>query len=290
MDKWPNFFIVGSAKCGTTSLYQYLKNVSEIFMSPVKEPNYFSTTTVPDNHPIEPIRNKEKYLSLFKKVTDEKIIGESSPSYLADPDAPKLIYKVSPDAKILISLRNPVERIYSGYHMFKSRGEVKLSFHDEIKRALTTDFQDDFNHLYPLHGLYYEDVKRYIDTFGANQVKIIIFEDWIKNAKETVDEVLKFLGVTNGIMDFKEEVHNPYSVPRISLAQHIITSPLSHRIVKKVFIPKSIRNLGNKTLLKKKVKQKMAEEDRDFLINFYEDDVSKLKKLLGIQLPWKDFP
>ena len=108
LERWPNFFIVGAPKAGTSSLYAYLNEIPGIFMSPKKEPNYFSENTIPNDHPIKPIRDKKKYLELFKGVKGEKIIGEASTSYLADPEAPKLIHEACPDAKILISLRDPV--------------------------------------------------------------------------------------------------------------------------------------------------------------------------------------
>ena len=88
MDIWPNFFIVGAQKAGSTSLYEYLKNMPEIYMSPIKEPSFFSVKIIPENHPQEAIRDKKEYLKLFEKVKDEKIIGEASPTYLADPEAP----------------------------------------------------------------------------------------------------------------------------------------------------------------------------------------------------------
>ncbi|MEX0656428.1 MAG: sulfotransferase domain-containing protein, partial [Nitrosopumilaceae archaeon] len=122
---WPNFFIVGADKAGTSSLYAYLMNIPGIFMSRYKEPNYFSTMTFGDNHDLRPIRDKKKYLELFKNVKNEKIVGEASPSYLGDKEAPKLIHKVSPEAKILICLRDPVERVYSHYLMLDRLGDMK---------------------------------------------------------------------------------------------------------------------------------------------------------------------
>ena len=85
---WPNFFIVGAPKAGTTSLYWYLRNITGIYMSSIKEPNYFSIKVRPKDYFLRPIRDKRKYLNLFKDVIDEKIIGEASPSYLRDPEAP----------------------------------------------------------------------------------------------------------------------------------------------------------------------------------------------------------
>ena len=124
MEKWPNFFIVGAPKAGTTSLYEYLKNIPGIYMPPIKETHYFSRIIVPDtiSH-FHPIRDKNEYLSLFENVTDEKIIVDDSPSYLADPEAPKLIHEIVPHARILMSLRDPVERAFSGYLPRVRRGD-----------------------------------------------------------------------------------------------------------------------------------------------------------------------
>ena len=105
MKNWPNFFIIGAPKAGTSSLYNHLKEIPGIYMSPVKEPNYFSRSNVPDNSIYRPIRDKEEYLNLFEKVKDEKIVGDASTKYLTDVHAYELIHQVSPQARILISLR-----------------------------------------------------------------------------------------------------------------------------------------------------------------------------------------
>ena len=110
METWPNFFIVGAPKSGTTSLYEYLKQIPQVYMSPVKEPHYFSKSIVPDNHFLKPIRDKKKYLNLFEGAKNEIAIGEASPTYLADPEAPKLIHELVPNAHIIIILRDPIER------------------------------------------------------------------------------------------------------------------------------------------------------------------------------------
>ena len=107
-DNWPTFFIVGAPRSGTTSLYNYLKTIPEIFMSPVKEPGYF----IPND-----FRgfSEKKYLELFKNVKDEIVIGEASAGYLASQEAAFRIKKEIPNAKIIITLRDPVERTFSDY-------------------------------------------------------------------------------------------------------------------------------------------------------------------------------
>jgi len=100
MEKWPNFLIVGAPRAGTTTLYDFLKRTDGIFMPSRKEPHYFSSIESSYLYP-PPIRNQKKYLALFKKVKGEKAIGESSTSYLWDPNSPKLIHGVIPNAKIM---------------------------------------------------------------------------------------------------------------------------------------------------------------------------------------------
>ena len=194
MEKWPNLFIVGASKSATGTLYVHLSKVPGICMSTIKEPNYFSVKIHPGDGELV-IRDKKQYLSLFNIDKDDKIIGEASPEYLGDSEAPNLIYQVSPNAKIIIILRDPVERAYSHYFTFVRQGRIKNSFHDEVQLALENKkkgIKSNFGMLES--GLYCEQVKRYLDKFGLKQVKVLIFDEFIKNQKATLEEVLEFLG------------------------------------------------------------------------------------------------
>jgi len=180
--KWPNFFIVGAPRCGTTSLYEYLKNTSGVYMSPVKEPNYFSRSIIPDDYIFAPIRNEEQYLKLFSHVKDETAIGEASATYLADPEAPKLIHEKVPDTKIIAMLRNPTERAFSHFLYFQSIGFEKRSFREAINNNINkldkTSGKD-----YIDAGIYSHQIERYFDVFGKKNVKTILFNDFKKKHK-----------------------------------------------------------------------------------------------------------
>ena len=151
----PNFFIVGSAKSATTSIYNYLEKHKSVFMSPIKEPNFFSKdiefnsfrseykrdlrhnpTNVVINHSAW-IDHDEKYYSLFSKANSEKVIGEGSVSYLFSKLAPLEIYKENKDSKVLIILRNPIDRAYSHYLMNLKLGYASRSFLYEIPESVT---------------------------------------------------------------------------------------------------------------------------------------------------------
>ena len=288
MERWPNFFIVGAPKAGTTSLYEYLSEISGIYMSPVKEPKYLAVNTPLYKHVQKPIRDKDKYLSLFNKVKDEKIIGEASASYLRDPETPGLIHQVSPHARILISLRDPVNRLFSEY-LGLDRKLITLPFHDEIERTLNHKTDDGKLFLRLNSSLYSENVKKYLDIFGPNQVKIIIFEEWIQDVKNSIEEILGFLGLNYPVSDLEFMIHNPYRILRGSITRYIFHSETVSKIAKRTLPTKTRRLLSEKLLFKKQPKPQMNQEDRDSLIKFYQDDVEKLQNILGRKLPWPNF-
>src|SRR5262245_21444242 len=119
--QWPNFFIAGAPRCGTSSLHAYLQAIPGIFMSRIKEPNYFSRAVIGEQAPmVKPIRDERQYLRLFDGAGGAQVIGEATPFYLEDPAAPALISQAVPHAKVIVSLRDPVERLYSHYLMMRN--------------------------------------------------------------------------------------------------------------------------------------------------------------------------
>ncbi len=288
-EKWPNFFIVGAAKAGTTSLHAYLNDIPGIYMSSTKEPKYF---TVSDNfhYNIPPIRDKKKYLNLFAKAKEEKIIGEASPQYLRDPQTPKFIHQIVPQAKILISLRDPVERLYSSYLMRIRNVRKKTTFREEIDLVFNKKTDKKYDYLKMGAGLYSEYVKRYLKIFGNKQVKIIIFEEFIKNTKETINDILKFLDIKYEFQNLKFEVHNKSGINRGGfLARNIRRNRKIISLSQKILSPSTRRILRDTIFIKSQPKPKMDQKDREFLIKFYNDDVKNLQTLLGRKLPWKNF-
>jgi len=143
MEHWPNFFIVGAPRAGTSSLWEYLKAHDEIFMSTLKEPNFFHNVLL-KNKPQYSISNKKKYLNLFKDVKNEKAIGEASTTYLHDPDSAQLIHAVVPKARIIIILRNPIDRAFSHYSFHVKLGIQQIPF-DKVIRKDTSCINEKFS-------------------------------------------------------------------------------------------------------------------------------------------------
>ena len=130
----PNFFIVGGSKCGTTNMSYYLNEHPDVFISKLNEPYYFSRFDVPNNFKRESmITDYKEYSELFKKGKNCKAVGEASSVYLASPHAASEIKKTYPDAKIIISLRNPIERAHSSYFSYQFMKPNEQSFMEMIK-------------------------------------------------------------------------------------------------------------------------------------------------------------
>jgi hypothetical protein len=288
---------VGAAKAGTTSLYNYLKDIPGIYMSRVKEPYYFSPHYI-QLYTGEMVTDKKEYLRLFENSKGYIAVGEASPSYLWDPDSPKLIHQDVPTARIIILLRDPIERAYSHYLMRLRYGvgDKKLSFYEDLMRSYKN--QENVygkSHLYVEFGMYFEQVKRYLDEFGRQQVKVIIYEEFIQHPAETVNDVLAFLGVNYTVTEIRKQ-YNPHSIPRSPLSPQVYSffHWLRARGIKTpkltTLLPISLIGfLDEKLLFKKTQKPKIEPEAIKFLQEVYHDDVVRLESLLGRSLPWPNF-
>lgn len=209
----PNLFIVGLPKCGSTSLHNYLQQHPEVYMSFEKEPNYFNTDQIKEsidyhNKVIQRFEFKDfnKYMSLFNGNFDKKICGESNVSYIFSENAAKNIYNFNPHAKVIIILREPVNFLYSlhSQYLLRNNEDVK-SFNEAL--GLEKERKKGYNipkkTLYP-SMLFYTDkiqycyhIKKFYSFFSSDQIKLIIFDDFVKNTKEVFHDILTFLNLSN---------------------------------------------------------------------------------------------
>ena len=286
----PNFFIVGGSKCGTTNISYHLNSHPKIFFSKLNEPYYFCKWDVPEKYNRNSmITNMKKYLNLFKNVKNEKIIGEASSPYLTCPHAAMEIKKVFPDSKILISVRNPIERAHSAYFSYQFMKPTKQKFLEMVKAHQNLINQKIFYIDSILEsGFYTKSIIRFQETFGKENVKIIIFEDYIKNTNKNINSILNFLGI-NDKMDLTEQSKGSYRVPKNFFSKILLDSK-SFRKLSTILIPTVMRQkLGDKYFLNQVKKPEMLDNERNYLRELYNDEVNDLEKLLGKKLPWNDF-
>lgn len=276
--QWPNFFIVGAPRCGTTSLYEYLKAIPGIFMSPVKEPGYFIPND-PRGY------TEEKYLKLFENVKNEKLIGEASAGYLASKETPSIIKKQIPDAKIIITLRDPCERVFSHYLNRLRTGDETISFDEAIDNFVNGEENPTLSSLIHV-GYYYANVERYLEIFGKDKVKILIFEETVKDTRKAIEDLLTFLGHDSKVPDEVSKQHNAYAEPLGDIGKFLTKNRIIGKIGKKV-IPKEKREAVLRTLTSKNTeKPRLTKKSRQELIKIFHNDVRNLEGLLERELPW----
>ena len=272
---------MGVGKAGTTSLYAYLKQVPGVYMSPVKEAYFYIRNL---KSPVDPIiTDRAEYVALFDGVTDEIAIGEASPGYYWDPLTPELIKADVPDAKIIILLRDPVERAFSAWYSRVRTGLEKRTFSTAIRDQIESDplpYDNGFRYVY--NGVYAEPLKRYLETF--DKIKIMIFEEFVKDPPTSVRDVLDFLGVEHAdVQEIDYNARNSAEMPEYRKgAKRIIRSRISHLVPKRYR-----RSLTHKFLFQTRHKPSMRAQDRTLLEEFYEPTVREVEKILGRNLPWK---
>jgi hypothetical protein len=274
----PNFFVVGAAKAGTTSIYSWLKQHPDIFVPEVKEPSYFV-------HGYG-FSDFNKYLELFERGQGKKSVGDTSASYLAAPESPAWIYNTFGQQKIVIILRNPARRAYSLYSWMVMEGyEWASSFERGLKEE-DARFQSEafywknpeyfWDYIYFRSGFYFEQVKRYIDVFGRNNVNIYLFDDLIKSPEKIYSDLCNFLEVSNQFLpDYTHE--NPSRIPRFVPLQFSLRTK-SSRLVNK--LPLGLQSwlfeFNKRIGLKPKIKPSTEERLR----KLYGQGVQKLSEFI----------
>jgi hypothetical protein len=290
MQAWPNLFIAGAPRCGTSSLHAWLQSIPGIHMSRIKEPNYFSREVIGDDNPlVKPIRDEREYLRLFKDSAGARIRGEASPNYLEDPGAPALIAQKVPDAKVVVSLRDPVERLHSTYLMLRNNVPGMGDFGREIERGLAGQGNLRLSVVAPRTGLYAEQVDRYRRVFGDSRFLVLVFEELMADIPGTLGKVLDFLGIEHDVGDFAEPGQRQYAEVRSPLVRYLFGNRLVSRAVESL-VPYNVRkSVRNAILVRQAPKPQIGPEEREFLVRYYRDDVARLEVMLGRKLPWKNF-
>lgn len=296
----PNFLIVGAAKSGTSSLDYYLSQHPEIYIPRKKEAHYFSIPDFPasfrgpgDEGMNEyTIRSRTDYERLFDDVREEKAVGESSVFYLYYPETAERIRQEIPDAKILIILRNPVDRAFSAYmHLIRDERE-HLPF-DQALAAEASRKQMDYEPmwLYQELGLYSEQVKRYLDVFGPSQVKVIVFEEFIANPHAALKDVFQFLGVdAEFTVDTSIRLNESGQVKSRWLYNFISKPNFLKEAIKPLF-PTAVRErLGLRAKSMVLEKATMESQVRAQLADNFAPEIGKLEALLNRDLKkWKRY-
>lgn len=290
--KLPDFLIVGAAKSGTTSLYHYLSEHPEIYLNDKKELRFLSSMPRNFQGPGDENVNKsipkdvKEYRKLFSTMHNGQKAGDISPDYLyyyENSISNMKKYLVNP--KVIVILRNPIERAFSQYGHFVRDGREKESFANALSLCNEREQMNwEWAWQYLNVGLYYEQVKAYKENF--ENVKVYLFEDLKSDPKNLIKDIFEFLEVdSNFTPDNLKEKFNVSGMPKNKLLHNFLHNKNILKSIVKTFIPPSYRRKIIQNLkLKNMKKVPMKFEDRNYLKEFYRDDIRKLEKLIDRDL------
>jgi len=293
--------IIGAGKSGTTSVYEYLKQHPEVFMSEVKETNFFALegkeVKAEDNSPEQTehypwaINNRTAYEALFENVKSEKAVGEVSPMYLYNAEAPEKIKEALPNVKLIAILRQPVDRLYSRYmHLVRENRQPSNDFRDALREDSIWWRRNDL----VSEGFYARYLHRYYDLFPASQIKVFLYDDLRNDGSRVMREIFDFIGVD---ADFVPETGTTYNQSgKIKnkrfdalIGQNSVlvktVSRISPNMVKTIKSSKGLKKLVNSLRAKNLEKAPLSNElKREMTSSIYQSEIQKLQLLLNRNL------
>jgi hypothetical protein len=279
----PNLFVVGAGKSGTTSLWAHLGAHPDIFMSELKEPHHFSRGGVPGQ---PTVKDPSGYAELFAGGAGHRYRGEASPSYLWDEQSPARILEAAPDARIVISLRDPVERAHANYwsHL---RGYVDERPFDVAVREELAAGTVDYLAVpppYVARGYYDEQVVRYLDVFGGATM-VLLFDEFVADVRGTMRRVFEWLGLDAAPAEKLDPAPvYPFLRPRNAVVAALLDVPGVRRVGDAV-LRGSLRKRIDRVVFETE-KPALDPELRRLLRDVYAPHDARLRELLGRSLPW----
>lgn len=305
----PNFFILGTAKAGTTSLAHYLKQHPQVFIPQNKEPNFFILEGA-DLPPYGGPANSETlyeiiykcsvtdfshYQSLFDGVTQETAIGDATVLYLYFAEAADRIRQQVPEARMIIMLRNPVDRLYSHYLMVKQAyGLEPLDLIEALEQEESRIEQNwGWDWHYSKLGLYSSQIKYYFERFDPSQFKIVLYEEYCENPLKVVKEIFRHLGVDDKFTPDLSQRSKVATGVRSIWLRRILNHPSPLRSQVQRLMPNSaflkLVNLGNR--INQETPKPMSTELRYRLQHQFKPDILRLQDLIHRDLSqWLEPP
>jgi hypothetical protein len=307
LPEMPNLFVVGAMKAGTTTLYRYLAGHPDVFMSPVKEPHHFcgdveigrlaplyrSASAGLDAYldgPMDRERHmahvpeRDRYLRLFRDAGGRPWRGEASPSYLLSERAPGEVRAASPDARVVILLRDPVDRAVSHYRMDLGAGVVRTPFAQAVRedrRAEGMGYPTES--LYLAMGMYARQVRRWLDAFPAGHVRVYLFDDLRARPVALTADLAAFLGVDPAAFRESVEHENRAAAPRWVALNWVLHQSGIKTLLRRL-APTAVLQAGKRMWYREPGGAAASPETKAELRALFAADVAELSALIGRDL------
>lgn len=294
----PNFLVIGVPKAGTTSLWHLLRQHPDIYMPKLKEPRFF--VDIPDSSPRhKQVSTLEEYRRLFGGATSEKMLGEASAGYFHNVQDPSEISELLNNPKLVVILRNPIERAFSHFLFSKQKGlEPKSTTFRSAIRSKTVSVENGIRQRpYVEVGFYNRHLAKWRSSFKEDEINIILFDNFINNSVESVQEVYDFLGVDSSYRPEGVGQHAKSGIPKSKVLHELIEETGYMRKNIKKYTPDKItkymrsitqpirRWVKNLNLENKKIPQR----EYNILHQIYKKDIIKLAEKTDKKvLKWLD--
>jgi hypothetical protein len=303
----PTFLIIGAAKAGTTSLYRYLGQHPEVYVSPLKEPSFFAVEPEPRGRrrlgslgrvlasrpvrsPLElrAVTDPDEYRGLFARGAGARAIGEASTAYLHTPLAAERIRRALPAVRLVAILRDPALRAYSSYRMVRLYGlEPCETFEGAISTALVEGGWR--RSVYLERGLYARHLRRYFELFPASRLRLVLSEELRRDPRSVLRDLFGFIGVDDRFRVDLALRHNVGGVPRGPAWRAALRSLALARPLLQPLVPPPPRSVAVSVLERLQAAgtrepPPLAPALRAELIDYYRNDIARLEELLGRSL------
>ena len=286
----PNFLIIGAAKSGTSALYRYMKQHPDIYMSPIKEPHFFSYKDSPPNTQgpgdtiNRAITDMDKYMALFDDVSTEAAIGEASPSYIYIPRASLLIREYLPKVKLIAILRQPADRAISAFmHVTRDKREPIEDFAEALEseeKRIAQNWGPIWH--YKKCGYYYEQLKRYYELFNSEDIREYLYDDLSDDPIAVLQDIFRFLEVDDKFVpDIRMRVnvsgfHKSQTVDW--MMERIFNRSNPVRFISRRIIDENTRwRLTSRLRNRNLVRPEIPPDVRARLTNLYKEDILNLQ-------------
>ena len=269
----PTFLVIGATKAGTSSLRHYLQQHPDVFIpGGWKEPGFFCHDENGDSM-FRLVRDEDEYYGLFDGVKDEAAWGEVTPHYLTFRQAAANIHAAVPEARLIASLRDPVDRAFSLYQM-----NLRNKGHNKNVRFLDAVRSDPI-----IRRTYFDEIARFRSLFPPEQLQILLFDELTADPVGTTQAVFAFIGVDSSFVPETEKVVNPGGLPRSRLL-HLALNNRTARRIGGVFIPMSIQRQLEAIKNANLVPQRLTPEERADARQLFRDDIRRTQDLIGKDL------
>jgi hypothetical protein len=302
----PNFFIAGAPKAGTTSLYFYLRQHPQVYLSPVKEPGFFGAADMlsgpyrdqvlryldrhraairsyldgPQTQQVRyAVLEWEDYLKLFRDVQAETAVGEASVDYFWQPSAPAAIRAKIPDARLIFMLRNPTEILLSRYLASLWHGPP-ATFRSWFLAAQASPNPE----LVPLGpSRYATNLQRFLEAFGRDQMRMCLYEDYRTDPRSVLRDLFVFLSVDPDFPVDLSRRHNETLVPRFPRL-HALRHRIPGATVLTQWLPRGVRRLLQRVYNRPRAHVTLDAADRQSVVDYYRDEILRTADLIGRDL------